>query len=619
MKRIPGNALLAWLTVMLVGASWLTPLSGAQELELKDEAGKTILRYAIEVPPDIAPAATSDPARQVGLILCSQEHDTPTGNDLFPVRQALIRQGQLDHYILLAPAPQGRKFGLADHEPIQKLIAWAIRTYPVNPRRVYMFGKGEGSKISMEFMMTHPDIVTAAVGYSWGAWLMPSELKEPLDFANRAPEIYLTLGRRDLAHHLTCVRDAYRRLTAKGYHLIYREFDELADRSYHPPSNDDALAWATRLRNKNIPPSAAEAKLLEAVEAAPQPAKNGYFPALALVGGAPAGAVLEKLFLSKDAAIRAAAAETCQHGIFGASTAEALAKLTSDPSPKVRQTSIRALAMYANWRYRPAQDALIRLAAATSADARDRLNAADGLAYAVRLQVQGARQDVPLFQALISLLKDEEEPIRSTAFLALAPAYEPAPAGDKRRRSPQEGWEKWLEQAAALQNDAVTSYEFCGQGPARQAAEKSENAGKPEAADLFCKGGSALLGRNLATGQAAKADLASAFQWTLKAAEHGYVPAQSAVALMYANGKGVQQSYPEAGKWWLKAASGGDLTAARYAWNLYRNGEGVDRDRTLANQMAALIGEPLQAPRAPTSGSTENTNRTTQADPAPQR
>ena len=40
---------------------------------------------------------------------------------------------------------------------------------PTHPRRVYMFGKGEGSKISMEFMMTHPDIVTAAIGYSWGA------------------------------------------------------------------------------------------------------------------------------------------------------------------------------------------------------------------------------------------------------------------------------------------------------------------------------------------------------------------------------------------------------------------------------------------------------------------
>jgi TPR repeat protein len=69
--------------------------------------------------------------------------------------------------------------------------------------------------------------------------------------------------------------------------------------------------------------------------------------------------------------------------------------------------------------------------------------------------------------------------------------------------------------------------------------------------------------------------------------------------MMYANGKGVQQNYAEAGKWWMKAAAGGDLVAARHAWNLYRNGEGAERNPAFANQMAPLIGEPLQAPRRP--------------------
>ena len=207
-----------WLAGMALMAV-VAPLGAAQETELKDETGKTILKYVIEVPPGIAAAGTMDPARQVGLILCSQEHDTPTGNDLFPVRQSLLRQGLLDHYVLVAPAPQGRKFGPDDHQPIEKLIAWVKKTYPINPRRVYMYGKGEGSKISMEFMMTHPNIVTAAIGYSWGAWLMPSEVKEPLDYVNSAPEIYLTLGRRDLANHLSCVRDAYSATAGKGIPL----------------------------------------------------------------------------------------------------------------------------------------------------------------------------------------------------------------------------------------------------------------------------------------------------------------------------------------------------------------------------------------------------------------
>src|SRR6187549_2561 len=114
--------------ILFVAGSLLAPLHGAQENELKDETGKTILKYVIEVPPGIAPAGTMDPAKQVGLILCSQEHDTPTGNDLFPVRQSLLRQGMLDRFVLVAPAPQGRKFGPADHQPIEKLIAWAKKT-----------------------------------------------------------------------------------------------------------------------------------------------------------------------------------------------------------------------------------------------------------------------------------------------------------------------------------------------------------------------------------------------------------------------------------------------------------------------------------------------------------
>jgi hypothetical protein len=543
-----------WVAGVLFAAAWILPLRAAGEAELKDAAGATIIKYVIEVPQGIAPAGTTDPAKQVGLILCSQEHDTPTGNDLFPVRQSLLRQGLLDRYVLLAPAPQGRKFGPADHQPIEKLIAWAKKTYPINPRRVYMYGKGEGSKISMEFTMMHPDLVTAAIGYSWGAWLMPSEVDGPLDFVNQAPEIYLTLGRRDLANHLTCVRDAYTRLSAKGYHLIYREFDELGDRTYHPPSNDDALGWATRLRNKNLEPSAEENKLLRAFHGAPPAAVNGYYPALALVGGAQAGAVLMKLFESKDPNVRAAAAETCRHGVFGNATTTALARLTKDPSVAVRRPAFRALAMYANWRYAPAQEALVQAATDKSADPADRLNATDSIGYALRFQVKGVRQDPPMFRALVSLLQDKDEPVRSTAAGILAPVYEFGGDGPQRKRAPEGGWEKWLDQISAAR----------GEHPA---------AG----------------------------NLTAAFQQALQSAEEGSVPAQSAVAMMYANGKGVRQNYAEAGKWWAKAAEGGDLDAGRLAWNLYRNGEGVDRNPALANQMAKLIGEPVQAPRANTA------------------
>src|SRR5207244_2867137 len=192
--------------------------------------------------------------------------------------ESLKRLGLSDGYVLLAIRAQssGGGVGKADYEPIQALLAWAKETYPVNARRVYMYGKGSGGHVAGEFTMLYPNLITAGISYSWGWWTMPAELDKPLDAVNSAPEFYLVLGMRDFTHHITTVRDTYERVKTKGYHIIYREFEELGDRSYHPTSNDDAIRWATGLRNKNIGPSAEETKLLKS-----PPIAGGYYPALA--------------------------------------------------------------------------------------------------------------------------------------------------------------------------------------------------------------------------------------------------------------------------------------------------------------------------------------------------
>ena len=571
MKLSVLNASFPWLACAIAGtALFNVPLQAAADTELKDDAGKTIIRYVVEPPAGIAPAGTKDPAKQVGLFLCFPEHDTPVDADIFPVRQALWRLGIRDGYVLLAGGPQAQKFGMADMEPIEKLIAWAKKTYPINPRRVYMFGKGEGGKISAEFTMTHPNIVAAAISHSWGFWVMPSELKEPIDFQNSAPEIYMNLGLRDLATHLTTVRDTYPRVKAKGYHVIYREFEDMTSRSYYPPSNDDSIAWATRMRNKNIELSAEEQSLLKA-NTSDTTAKvtDGYFPALALVGGGPAGSVLQKLFQSKDAKVRAAAAETGSHGLFGERAVAALAQLIADPSPAVRQATIHALGMNANWRSQAAQQALIQLATNKSADSNDRLSATDALGYAVRLQVRGVRQDPPMFQALVSLLTDKEEPIRASANVILAPVYQPASATPPLK-APAGGWQSWLDEITTKEAGYLKDYEVCAK--AGQGAS-SGNRGSSEGQDLFCMGGNALLGQNLATGQPMPQDPQAAFQYTLQAAEKGYVPAEAELGMLYANGKGVQQNYQESRKWFVKAAEGGHPLAAESA----ANGRGAPR------------------------------------------
>jgi hypothetical protein len=517
----------------------------AQEAELKDDAGKTIIRYVVEAPRGIAPAGTSDPAKQVGLFMCFAEHERPTGDELLPVRESLRRLGLSDDFVLIAGHSQALKMSMADHEPIRKMAEWAMKTYPINPRRVYMYGKGEGGKVSGEFGSTHSKLVTASITYSWGWWVMPSELTEAIDFTNSAPEFYMVLGMRDLATHIATVRDTYGRINAKGYHLIYREIDDLGARTYNPPTNDDAIAWATRLRNKNIAPSAAETKLLNASQ---HPGPSGYFESLALVGGAPAGVIVQKLLASKDAAVRAAAAETCRHAIFGEETTAVLGKALWDPEAQVRRAALGALAMYAGWRSEAAQKALIDLAThpEKAVEPVDRISAGDGLGFAVRFEVRGGRQDPPVFRALVSLLMDKDEEIRVMAGNILAPVRDGdfrGDAGRPEKKAPEGGWAKWLDDITAKEAGYAKDYEVC-----------SSTDKRTDAIQLFCDGGAQL-----------KTKPALAFQNTMKAAEQGYVPAEAALGMMYANGKGVQQDYVEAGKWWSKAAAGGHVLAAANA------------------------------------------------------
>ena len=570
----PDSAFRLLAVILALAAGYVPAVGASEETELKNEAGKVILRYIVEAPANLANARTTDPAKQVGVIFCFQEHTSPPGADIFPVRESLRRLGLSDGYVLLAIRAQspGGGVGPADYEPIQKLLAWAKETYPVNPRRVYMYGKGSGGRVAGEFTILNPHLITAGIAYSWGWWKMPSELDKPLDMVNSSPEIYYVLGMRDFTHHITTVRDTYERTKAKGYHIIYREFEELGDRSYHPTSNDDALRWATQLRNKTIPPSPAELNLLSAFNVGTPPAPvAGYYPALAIVGGAPAGEVLQKLFLSSNADVRAAAAETCNHGIFGEATTAALGKLVADSSPQVRHAVLRALASYANWRSPAAQQVLIQRATDRSLDEDSRLAAADGLAQAVKLQAGGVQQDPPMFQALIELLSEKDEPLRAVAFLALAPIRDYILGGSNGGQFPPAGgWQKWLERITAEQAGDGVYYRVCRSG----GTEK-----RTEPVDLFCAG-SAALNKNPA----------QAFRLTLQAAQTGYVPAQEIVGMMYAIGKGVEQDYREAARWFLTAAEAGDTRAAANYVGSLRSGMGNLRaDPELTSRWAKFL------------------------------
>ncbi|MEN9578210.1 MAG: hypothetical protein RJA70_1219, partial [Pseudomonadota bacterium] len=279
------------------------------------------------------------------------------------------------------------------------------------------------------------------------------------------PDFYLANGLDDYPTHPPYVRSVYASVKKLGYNVIYREVPgqgqtvgDLGRTSKHPPSNDDAIAWASRLRHKTLPLSAAE----QAVIAPYADATAGRaicpdaqkFRSLSRVGGAAAGAVLAPIFGAQNDTARVMAAQSAGLSLFGDAAATALAENLKDPSADVRKATFEALGIQAGWRSMPSQKALIDVATDKLWDAAERALAVAQLGVAVKMQVGGSFQDPPLFQALVTLLSDEDLALRTAAFAILSPiqasAYKPdaAPAD----RTTEAGkWQAWLDGIVAKQ------------------------------------------------------------------------------------------------------------------------------------------------------------------------
>ena len=339
---------------------------------------------------------------------------------------------------------------VADHERAEKLIAWAKKTYPINPRRVYLWGRGEGAKMVGEFGAEHADIISNIITYSWGFWKM-QDVKEP---ALNIPDYYIVLGLKDLATHFKTVRETYVRVKTHGYNMIYREAEGLGGPTKHQPTNDDAILWATRSRHKTMAFSAAEAALIKPYSVENATLDLAGIDALILVGGRQAGAVLAPLLDSKTEATRLLSVKTCAEANFGPETAAALAKKLADTSTEVRISAIGALGVQANWRNMPAQDALCQIATDKTWNTAERALALGAIGVAVKFQVKGFYQDLPLIKALITVLDDDDAALRAKAFAILSPAmastYKPDASKDDRKAEIAK-WTEWVDALPAKQ------------------------------------------------------------------------------------------------------------------------------------------------------------------------
>ena len=412
-----------------------------------DGSEKFVIAYAIEAPKDCPPADTTDPSRQLGLFLCFHGHGGKAANEAGNVVRIMKGLKLLDGYIVLGAKSQGAGWVEdADVPPVTRLAQWAMKKYPINPRRVYTFGMSSGGNFSGVYGLAKPDIVAASVVYGSGVYKRGLTVKDP---KMELPDFYMVMGLDDDEPHKNGSRGTYRAWKELGINVIYREIHGLAHTSHHPPTNDETIQWAIRQRHKTIPLSAAETELLKPI--AKQAKKVGITDAeadtLALIGGFPAASVVKDLLDHKDPTVRVRAAKICDRALMGDAITALLAKKVKDKDAEVRTAAFASLNTGANFRYQSAQDTLCFILDQKKWDVAEKLQAIQGLTTAIRFQIKGFYQDPPLLVTLVKALDDEDEAVRTAAFAALKPIqdsdYDAAMDKPKRRQAMVK-WEEWL-------------------------------------------------------------------------------------------------------------------------------------------------------------------------------
>jgi hypothetical protein len=388
--------------------------------------------YYLFVPGNLPPAGTTDPAKQLGLFLVFNEHGSDPGVEIPSVSKALTDLKHAGDFVVLGlpidPNTTTHPYTSDDHKRASQLLAYALKTWPINPRRVYLWGRGEGATMAHQWGTENKAAVAAMITYSWG-WDTPNW---PSNAANDEPDLYLVIGLADYPDtHVPLVRRVYGDAKKAGFRIIYREVPGLTGATAKAATNDDAVNWAISSRHKTLPLSAAESALLapysDASAAQGVCPDAAQFAALELVGGSQAGHAVAGISSAINEASRTLAAQVAGRANFGNEAATALAGQLTDSSATVRKQALSSLGVAANWRDAAAQKALTDFATNTTHDATERGLAIDALGVAVKYQIGGAvatggYQDPALFLALVTLLSDSDANLRSKAFAILKPA-----------------------------------------------------------------------------------------------------------------------------------------------------------------------------------------------------
>lgn len=395
------------------------------------------------------PAPKHKPGTPLGLLITFHGANGNASSLVGKAEEMLQKAEIRDDYVVIGVKSKEVGWTDKDDEPVKAFIPWAIKTYAVDPRRVYGFGVSSGAWYLNRFAPLNSDLFAGAISYVGGMG-QPPVSKTPKAHA----ELYWVIGHKDDTLPPSRVRPQADAFFKAGFRAVYHEMYDHAHEGPKEPTQDEAMHWMRALRNKRVAPSAADQEFLkkfdDAAASSSALSTSGTWIRLATIGGPQAAPAVLLGLQSDRAGVKTMAAQACTQVMFDDKVVDALATLVEDKDAKVRRTAIAALAFQGHWHYAQAQSALCAVAKDEKASDGDRKAAVQGMAEIVKVDLIGTYYYKELIWTLVTLLSDKDAPIRTAAFQAIQAAqadgfgYVPGAVADQRAKGTQR-WTEWAE------------------------------------------------------------------------------------------------------------------------------------------------------------------------------
>ncbi|MBY0523774.1 MAG: dienelactone hydrolase family protein [Gemmataceae bacterium] len=397
--------------------------------------------------------------RRLSLLILHHGYQGNENNYIGLTVDALKRLKLDGEFVVVSGKSKGPGWTVDDDERVLRIIDWAKQNYPIDPRRVFLFGSSNGAAFVGRFGSEQQDKIAGVVGYC-GNYKFNAEKMKAENAAETKTEWYFVHGGKDSPQNS---RKACDFLKERGYRYIFRQMDgyghtDIWDSRGHADSKaadavrDDWLRWMHWLRHKEMPVTDDQTKLLEAAtEKFTKGVGQAEVARTSDIGGSAVGKALLPALRSKDRQVRSGAAAVFAYTASGKDALQEMIHWLDDPNLEKDFNVPEAIGLAANWRHLDAQNALGRFALDKTKPVIGRWMAARSLGRPVRLSLLGNFEDNRPLWTLVVLLDDDESTVRSEAFDALASAipdgfgYKPDLKKDERQAA-VEKWKAWCKE-----------------------------------------------------------------------------------------------------------------------------------------------------------------------------